>query len=336
MKTLRKILVSVISFVLLGTMLASCAAGVQPVDTDAPDNVDPAGQDTEAVITTANPKDNTPVADTKWVSAIFGGGPFVTGGEKVRESIKASGFNTLMIWSVHVHEDGSLYLNDYCVCRDGKFVLKTRGNDTLTWDGIKGEDSSITRIELSVGAWACADFENIRTLMNRDGDGEDTVLYKNFKALIEETGADAINFDDESCYDAAALTRFGKMCVKMGCKVTLCPYMRMDVWKQVKGALRDNCDRIYVQCYAGGSGNAYNLASWASEFGMPVIPGYWCLNNENPPGDTAENVKNKLTSNLSSITGGFMWLYDHMQILTGANTTKDYAEAINSVNPEKK
>ena len=337
MKLFRQILISTVSFILLGVMLASCTAGKKPETTETPGTTEAPG--TEAVVTTtAKTEDKTPVADTKWVSAIFSGGPVnYTGtlGTTVHEDLKNSGFNTLIIWSVHIHDDGSLWLNDKLAAKDGEFCLARRSKkDKFAWEDIKGEGSSITRIELSIGAWGCNDFEAIRDIMNRDGDGEDTILYKNFKALIDATKADAINYDDESCYDAASMIRFGKMCVKMGCKVTLCPYTNISVWKQVKVGLRNNCDRIYVQCYDGGAGNVNNLGSWANEFGMPVIPGYWCLHN-GTAGDAASSVKTKLKSAGESATGAFMWLYDDMRLLTGSNDTASYAKAINSCNPER-
>ena len=55
---------------------------------------------------------DTTEEDDGWVSAVFGGGPFVTGGRAVATRIKQSGFNTMIIWSVHVNGDGTLNLND--------------------------------------------------------------------------------------------------------------------------------------------------------------------------------------------------------------------------------
>ena len=67
--------------------------------------------------------------------------------------------------------------------------------------------------------------------------------------------------------------------------------------------------------------------------GMDIIPGYWCIHGG--AGDSASSVKSRLQNNKSYITGGFMWLYDDMRNLSGSNDTASYAEAINSVNPDK-
>ena len=317
-------------------MLISCGEGKKTDGTTDAATEAQTDEITTAEATVTEKEPYVPVVDD-WVAAIFGGGPFVMGGQKVHDDIKNSGFNTLMIWSVHVQTDGSLWLNDMCAVKDGEWQINFPAGKkyVYVWDDLIAEDSSITRIELSVGAWGTKDFENIRTLMKKDGDGEDTVLYKNFKCLIEKTHATAINFDDESCYDADAMAAFGKMCGRMGMKITLCPYTSMSFWKSLKDKLGDLCDRIYVQCYDGGAWN--NPADWTKAMGMKVIPGYWCLNNEkSSQGKTAADVKKNLEAHSSNITGGFMWLYDHMKQLTGKNTTADYGDAIISANPKNK
>ncbi len=259
------------------------------------------------------------------VSAIFGGGPFYQGGQSVMNDLKASGFNTVIIWSVHVNANGDLVLNDSLVCSNGSYV----GNSAWVtqWASLKTAPTSVKRIEVSVGAWGCADFENIKSLIASQGTGSNSILYKNFAALKQATGADAIDFDDESCYDVASAVSFGQMCVGLGYKVTLCPYTNSSFWISVKNQLGSSVDRVYLQCYAGGAGNS--PSTWMGYMGMKVIPGLWCINNSSG-GDSASSVNTKLTNWKSSSAGGFMWLYDDMMKLASPNKTADYANAINS------
>ncbi len=299
--------------------LAGCA-GEDPVATTT-------AATTTAPVTTAPPQvEEEP--DNGWVSAIFGGGPFCTG-KRGLQDVKNAGWDTIMLWSVHVYDDGTLYLNDLKVCEDGKFVGGKPMKDG--WQYLKEAPTSVKRIELSVGAWGTKDFEAISALMKRDGDGEDTILYKNFKALIDATGADAINYDDETNYNVEDAVKFGKMVERMGMKVTLCPFNAQQYWVDVyKGLGDDLCDRIYLQCYDGGAYN--NVQDWYRAFGnVKIIPGYWCLHNGGSAGDSANQVKNKLEQNKRYITGGFMWLYDDMKHLKTPNTTADYVKAIESV-----
>ena len=338
MKTTARRIVSLVLCAILGlTVLAGCTnsessetSGTQ-FNTSGTTATTPASSET-----TKTPNPTIPEAvDDGWVSAVFGGGPFVLqlgdSRYKTLEKLRTSGFNTAIVWSVHVHDDGSLWLNDVEVAKGGKVVAKNRV--TKGWNQIKGGDSTITRVELSVGAWGCKDFEAIGAMMKRDGTGKDTELYKNFKALIDAYDADAINFDDETCYDPQILTDFGKMCVDMGVKVTLCPYTMMNVWKQVKENLGDAVDRIYVQCYAGGAGNYGALESWKNAFGMDVIPG---LYNTEATGNRASSMGDYLKSNSRYVTGGFMWLWDEMEGTASPNSVADYGEAINSQNKFKK
>lgn len=285
---------------------------------------DPSATSTTEV-TTAPDSDPEPVYDPNWVSAIFGGGPFVTGGPVMVRNMTRSGFNTLMLWSVHVNADGDLSLNDLKVCEDGKYVGEQSWADS--WKELKKESSTIKRIELSIGAWSTPDFENIKALIERDGTGEDTILYRNFQALIEVTGADAVNYDDESCYDADSAVMFGKMCETMGVKVTLCPFTNMPFWVNVKNRLGEELvDRVYLQCYDGGAGNV--VSEWEDALGMKIIPGYWNITN-GTYGKSAEQVGEELALNKRSITGGFMWYYDEMKSNRPPNATEDYAKAIN-------
>lgn len=267
-----------------------------------------------------------PVEAASPISAIFGGGPFVTGGQTVMDQVKASGFNTVIIWSVHPQTNGDLYLNDILVCQNGTYVGKQEW--VSAWQSLKNGTTSVTRVELSVGAAGCRDFENIQALINANGTGSNTILYQNLLALKNATGADAINFDDESLYNVTSTVQFGQMCTSMGFKITLCPYTNSSFWSSVKTQLGTAVDRVYLQCYDGGAGNS--PSTWKSSMGMNVIPGLWCYHN-GTQGDSASTVQSKLTNWKSYSDGGFIWLYDDLMKLSSPNSTADYANAIHSV-----
>lgn len=296
-------------------------------DTNANDvETTPAATTVETTAATTETSKPDPKPEDEWVSAIFGGGPFVNQ-KRGMEKVKKSGFNTIMLWSVHVYDDGTLYLNDIKVAENGEFVGGPLVKEA--WLYLKQEPTNITRVELSVGAWGTKDFEAIDALIKRDGTGEDTILYRNFKALAEACGADAINYDDETSFDPTVAITFGRMVESMGMKVTLCPFNHMDYWKAVYDGLgSDLVDRIYLQCYDGGAYN--NVADWYRGFGnTKIIPGYWCLHGG--AGDTAATVTSKLNGVKKYCEGGFMWLYDDMMNLPAPNSVADYAEAINKV-----
>ena len=277
---------------------------------------------TQPVITTTTPITTTQVPETteqgpEWINAVFGGGPFTTGGKVVANILKNTDYNTLMLWSVHVQSNGDLHMNDIPIVQDGKII---NNNAIRTWQAIIDGCPNITRIELSIGGWGCTDFENIRDLIKKEGIGENSTLYKNFKCLMEATQADAVNYDDESCYDVSSSVEFGKLCLNLGMKVTLCPYTNRNYWQQVFTQLggAKNVDRVYLQCYVGGAGN--NPNDWARYFpSADLVLGYY--NAEKTPAQVTETLK----SYQKVAEGGFMWLFDEMM---SNGTADDYATAI--------
>jgi len=214
------------------------------------------------------------------------------------QAAKNSGFNTLFLFTLHVYTNGDIYYNGTPVAQNGVYVGATNWGASLA--GLKPE---IGRIEMVIGSWGDPSFTYIANLINTQGTGPGSVLYKNFQALINAAKIDAIQFDDEQTYDATSAVSFGRMLVGLGVKVTLCPYTAQSFWVSVKSQLGTNVDAIYLQCYDGGAGN--NPGSWSTAFGgFKVYPGLWG-NTSDAPTITAfmRNWQQTL-----GITGGFMWL----------------------------
>lgn len=268
-------------------------------------------------------------------SAVYGGGPFYSGGTPVMDDLRASGFTTVMLWSIHVDANGDLHMNDQPLIEDGVYV----GPNT-SWSAelatLKQAPTSVNRIEVSIGAGGTTDFESIQALVNGTGPGSgtgpDSILYRNFQLLKQITGADAANFDDESAYDVASATAFGQMLAGLGYKITFAPYTNRSFWTSLKTNLGSAVDKIYLQDYAGGTGN--DPAQWSSALGMPVIPGLWSKNGTGcSAGDSPATVQSKMAAwkTSANIPGGFMWLYDDIQKCSApGRTTADYAGAINA------
>lgn len=265
-------------------------------------------------------------------STIFGGGPFYTGGQARMNELRNSGYTTVMLWTIHVNENnGDLIYNDILVVSNGVYV----GNPA--WPGqlatLKQQPTSVNRIEISVGSWGVPDFERIKILMDTYGTNTTSILYRNFQALKVATGADAVDFDDESQYDVNTMVKFGRMLSSIGYKVTLCPYTQPTFWQNVYNQLGPAIvDEVYLQCYAGGAGN--NPVTWNNYFpGLKVQPGMWSRHGGGcADGSTAAQVQAQMTTwrNSAGITGGFMWLYDDMLSCTVGGTAADYARAINT------
>lgn len=269
-------------------------------------------------------------------SAVFGGGPFYSGGISVMNDLRASGFTTVILWTIHVDStSGDLILNDQKVVSNGVYVGNSAWPNQLAT--LKQAPTSVRRIEVGIGSWGVNDFQSIKTLMAAQGTNNTSILYRNFSALKKATGADAINLDDEMLYDVASTVKFCLMAASLGYKVSLCPYNNPSFWSgcmtQINNQTPGTVDAIFLQCYAGGAGN--NPSTWNNTFGgFKVFPGLWCRHGGNcSEGDSPASVASQMAAWKSSagINGGFMWLYDDMRSCTSEGTTADYARAINSV-----
>lgn len=263
-------------------------------------------------------------------SAIYGGGPFYEGGQAVMDDLRSSGFTTVILWSIHVHANGDLFYNDQLIVSDGQYVGDPEWPDRLRT--LRQAPTSVDRIEVSVGAAGTADWEAIEDLIARHGTGPDSILYQNFLALKEATGANAVNDDDESNYDVDSTVQFARMANSIGYEhFTFAPYTAMSFWQGVKDELGSLVDRVYLQAYAGGTGN--DPATWSRALGMPVDPGLWSKHGTDcNDGDSPAEVESQMRTWHSSagIPGGFMWLYDDIERCSSAGTTADYAQAINN------
>ncbi|MFY0601977.1 MAG: T9SS type A sorting domain-containing protein [Cyclobacteriaceae bacterium] len=268
------------------------------------------------------------------VSAIYAGGPIYYGRDYSIDELKRSGYNTIIVWTIHIDASGNLNFN-------GEFPLVTNGEyvgdkayphfrDDIK--ELKSLTSSINRIEFGLSAWRSGTYDHIKALVESEGSGPDSRLYKNFKALKEAIPEiDAMNNDDEGTYDVNSSVSFHTMLFELGFKTAIVPYtVSFSYWKpfteQMNAANPGSVDRLYLQVYAGGAGNNPCSSSW--DFGIPVYPGVWgegtSQGNRNP-----EEVLSVMTSwrNSCDIDGGFMWLYDDFD---DNPLTAQYAASINN------
>jgi hypothetical protein len=261
-------------------------------------------------------------------SAIYGGGPFYADGQAVMNTLRSSGFTTVILWSVHVHPNGDLYYNDVLIVSNGRYVGDAGWPARLRT--LKQAPTSVNRIEVGIGAWAVPDWENIAQLIITQGTGPSSVLYRNLQALKTATGADAINNDDESYYQVAPAAAFARMAAGLGfSKFTFAPYTNSSFWAGLKNNLGYLVDRVYLQGYAGGAGNT--PASWSRTLGMNMDPGLWSKHGAGcSEGDSPATVESKMRTWRANagISGGFMWLYDDMKKCSAQGTAAAYARAI--------
>ncbi|RPH31939.1 MAG: hypothetical protein EHM93_11395 [Bacteroidales bacterium] len=262
-------------------------------------------------------------------SALYAGGPMYYNRDYSINEVRNSGFTCLVVWTIHIDASGNLNFNaEFPLVTNGSYVgASTHPNFASDMALLKTAPTSVTRLEFGLAAWGSSTFANIKALVNSEGTGSTSKLYKNFQTLKSAIPSiDAINFDDENTYDAASATAFAVMLADLGYKITLCPYTSSSYWQSVAANTNNQragaVDLIMLQCYDGGAGN--NPCTWDDYFPcIPVWPGLW--DRDNTPSQVQTHMDSWQTS--CNIKGGFMWLYDDFK-----NTAKtaQYANAINT------
>lgn len=231
--------------------------------------------------------------------AVFGREDFYTLDAGQASKLKNSGFNTAILFVVDVATNGDLnYNGNHLIVTNGVYMGDPNWGARLA--ALKVPPTSITRIEVCTGGAGAQSWANIRNLIATNGTGPTSILYKNFLALKNALGIDAINNDDEVAYHASSAATFNQMITTLGMKNTLCPYNNVSYWQSVFN--NSAIDAVYLQCYDGGAGN--NPATWNGYFGgFQVAPGNWS-------NDGMTLFESKFNSWSPVINGGFIWQFE--------------------------
>jgi hypothetical protein len=259
-------------------------------------------------------------------TGIFGGGPFYINATNNINEIKNSGFTEVIVWNIEVKPNGDLNFN-------GEFPLVSNGvyiggqtHPDFAGNMAVLKQGTVKRVTFSIGSSNVGDWQDVTALVNAQGTGTDSILYKNFAALKAAIPAlDALDFDDENSYDAPTTVAFGVMLGGLGYRVNPDPFTNNSYWinvvAQINAQLPGTVDGVHLQAYAGGAGNnpcvGWNFGS------VPVWPGLWDLN------DSPSQVQTIMSgwNTQCGINGGFMWLYDDF---VGNGLAAQYAAAINA------
>lgn len=259
-------------------------------------------------------------------TGIFGGGPFYKNAASNITEIENSGFTEAIVWSVEVSSTGDLNFNgEFPLTSNGVYIGDQTHSDFAANMALL-KQGTVKRITFSIGSSNFGDWQDITNLVNSQGTGPTSILYKDFQALKAAIPAlDAIDFDDENSFNTPTTISFGVMLGQLGYHVAPDAFDQSSYWTNVVSQINSQApgtvDGVHLQAYAGGSGNNPCMG-W--NFGtVPVWPGLWDLN------DTPSQVQSTMTGwhSQCGITGGFMWLYDDF---VGNGLAAQYASAINT------
>ena len=267
-------------------------------------------------------------AQTGYVG-ILGGGPTYKQQPKNVGELAKSGFNELLVWSVEVNSTGDLNLNGEFPLTSGGAYIGKSAYPNFAKDLKKIKEGTPMRITFSVGSSNYGDWEDIKALVDSQGTGKTSILYKDFKALIKAVPVDAIDFDDENSYDSESTVKFAVMLGKLGYKVTMNPYTNSTYWTSVVSQINkqtpDLVDGIHLQTFAGGEGNSPCSSEW-NFGGVPVFPGISDQTSA-PPYKTPAATETAMQAwhKQCGTTGGWVWILDQ---IVGTSQVHQYAEAI--------
>lgn len=263
------------------------------------------------------------------------------------EEVKHSGFNTVILWPLHIDPNGDFHYHDsderdplVAIVQNGVFNQEVYGYLPPFVAALKS-GGTVGKVLFSIGGAGPADFDAAKALLATPA-GTQTLL-NNFQTLIKALSLDGFDFDLEvpshvyAPYKDTVVALTLMLTQQLGVAVTYCPYTAEDFWvnclAQVfqKNGQRQAVSWFNLQCYAGG---AFNVpADWVNELknsaaplGIDnpaafVVPGFWSLTvltNCQPDSMSQENNGVRCPCELQQtlaalkqsdpgITGGFVW-----------------------------
>jgi hypothetical protein len=257
-------------------------------------------------------------------TTVFGGGPLYKHVPSNITEIENSGFTEVVVWNIAVSSAGDLNFNgEFPLTSNGTYIGRKTypqfASDLLTMKA-----GTVKRITFSIGSSNVGDWQNIQSLVQAQGTGHSSILYKDFRALKGALpSVDAIDFDDENNQDLSSTTAFAVMLGELGYHVVPDAFDNSSYWtslvSQVNRQLQGTVDGVHLQAYSGGTGNS-PCFGW--DFGsVPVYPGLWDQNYT----PSQMNIIMSAWHAQCGISGGFLWIYDD---IVGKNLASQYATAI--------
>lgn len=251
----------------------------------------------------------------KAVSGVYVGGHIRRERPGTITTLRNSGFTYALLFNVHVDADGTLMTDGETICKNGQYVFaNTQPYYQQDVANLKREPTSIQRIEIVVGGWGNDSYDHIRDLINANGTGASTMLYRNFKALKEAIPEiDAVNNDDEHCYDVESAAKFHIMMANLGYATTLAPYTYKSFWTQLSNKIRatkpNAVERVMVQCYDGGAGNVGSVGTWNFTGVQDRHAGLLYYSNDWSVDKNMAQFQAWKDDGVA--TGGFVWVYNN-------------------------
>ena len=253
------------------------------------------------------------------------------GNQQQLTQLQSAGFNTVILWAMHVHENGDFYYNDTLMISNGEVSSEINPHLGTLLTELKAS-GVVDTILFSIGGWGVGDFANITELLNSSS-GRVT-FYKNIQALQGFLPIDGFDFDMEESYGQSMQRTITNLSVDLttryNCTITYCPYQEPDFWlaclQNVFSQVgHQTVSQYNLQCYAGGTGN--NPDTWASAIqngNCGVVDGASFMSSGWDAGSAPQGICKSL--NQFHCQGGFVW--NLSEIDSSDHTAANYAQAV--------
>eukprot|EP01084_Bolivina_argentea_P154782 269790_1 len=245
--------------------------------------------------------------------------------------IAQSGFQTIILWTIHVDKNANLIYNDDYIVSNGKLNESYYGKNGIDISSKISQlksttNSNVKNILFGIGSGPPpVDFSVIASIYKNPTLKQ--MLYTNLQVLMD-LGANGFDYDCEEfsgsvSRDNTLINVIVDMVYnlnKMGASVqTFVPYNAINSWMEcLKDIYKNNNKQLVswwnVQCYSGGNNNRYDLQSeWinninknSKEIGVNNGSGYIV------PGFSASSGVNGIQNDFKQygagvVDGGFLW-----------------------------
>ncbi len=292
-------------------------------------------------------------------SGLFGDSDPSVNQQQLQE-LQNSGFTTVILWTLHVHENGDFYYNDTLAVQNGTISSQLNPDLPQLITALKS-GGTVNKVFFCIGSGGVSDYQAIKALLASPQGTQ--ILQQNFQALVNAFPIDGFDFDLEefplSDYTDTIVQLTLMLNQSYGKAITYCPYTDEDFWLNCLALVytKNNNQQIVswfnLQCYAGGSGNdpmewASQIVDYASPLGISdptgfIVPGYWARHKPTGPYDEPGECPASICHTFSTLDlkGGFIWnsgdifKSEASGLCSGSMAPSAYASAIiNGLNRE--
>jgi hypothetical protein len=231
--------------------------------------------------------------------------------------IAAAGFDTIIVGLFHVHDDGSIYYNDFPVDTDIEGYLYESIKELKTAPG-----STVKTVLVSFGGgnWvghpasvSDSDYPNMQKNWS--------TFQPALEQLIQNSGADGVDWDYEPVttpFETGFITQITNDMAGLGYLVTAAPYTDQSDWltviaATVTGSSGNNFAWWNLQVYGGGDYVGWVSALQGASTGLTsdqveafLVPGY---NPDCSAWDSPVGTIKALHTAYPSLNGAFIWNY---------------------------